>query len=514
MKAFVGSGLLGMPFAFKNSGIWLGSVAMLILSVITLHCILILVASQTEIAKRKMTQHLEEEQEKHATLHDNDSDSDDVSSFKPSQKSGGSAERTKSSSKNRSHHLLNDDRANSDYESTAGTYSSSENDISDAYQHQSPSTPLPYSATSTNAVEQPYTAGQLGDMTEFSLNVPPGDTLEQSAELEKFAPNTFGEVGEYALTRIGRIIIELLLVFTQTGFCIAYLIFISNNLHHHVPALQSWMCVGITGLLLIPFALIRNIKYLTPFSIISEFTLIVGLTLVIYFDVITLQPSRILWVAKQFPLSTFPTFLGVAIYSFEGVGLVLPIHNNMKKRSSFRVVVIIAFISYLILMMLFGLLGYLAFGEDVKDIITDDLDDHPVPRIVIDICLIIALFFTYPIQLFPVPELADSYLRSVSVLNNFVVHFAVRIAMVIFTVGGAILGGDYFGIILSYIGAVGGSSLAYTLPGLIHLVLFWKKNNWFWRLKDLTLALFGLGCLALTLVVNTYHIVTTGEGAG
>ena len=61
------------------------------------------------------------------------------------------------------------------------------------------------------------------------------------------------------------------------------------------------------------------------------------------------------------------------------------------------------------LYLTFGWCGYLSFGPDTKDLITQNLDPPMEGQydfaVVVKICLAVALFFTYPVMLFPVIKL-------------------------------------------------------------------------------------------------------------
>ena len=55
----------------------------------------------------------------------------------------------------------------------------------------------------------------------------------------------------------------------------------------------------------------------------------------------------------------------------------------------------------------FGILGYLIYGSNVPQIVTDTLTTGAVAQVV-RVTLIIAVMFTYPLQLYPVIEIAES----------------------------------------------------------------------------------------------------------
>ena len=74
---------------------------------------------------------------------------------------------------------------------------------------------------------------------------------------------------------------------------------------------------------------------------------------------------------KQLPL-----FFGTAVYAFEGIGVVLPIENQMKNKSELRGPVGVLNTSMVIVTCLYiavAFFGYLKYGEDVLGSITLNL---------------------------------------------------------------------------------------------------------------------------------------------
>ena len=55
----------------------------------------------------------------------------------------------------------------------------------------------------------------------------------------------------------------------------------------------------------------------------------------------------------------------------------------------------------------FGMLGYMIYGSNVPQILTDTLQTG-VPAQLVRVTLIIAVMMTYPLQLYPVVEIAES----------------------------------------------------------------------------------------------------------
>ena len=86
--------------------------------------------------------------------------------------------------------------------------------------------------------------------------------------------------------------------------------------------------------LLLPVILvcsIRNLKYLSPCSILANILEFVGLGIIFYFIFATPLPptGSVPWFSSA---AKFPIFFGTAIFAFEGISVVLPIENQMTKQ--------------------------------------------------------------------------------------------------------------------------------------------------------------------------------------
>ena len=78
-------------------------------------------------------------------------------------------------------------------------------------------------------------------------------------------------------------------------------------------------------------------------------------------------------------ISQYPLFFGTAMFTFEGIGVVLPIENQMKTPGDIRGwngVLNMAMAMVTSLYMAVGFFGYLKYGEDVLGSITLNLPNN------------------------------------------------------------------------------------------------------------------------------------------
>lgn len=175
-----------------------------------------------------------------------------------------------------------------------------------------------------------------------------------------------------------RKLVNVFLCVTQLGFCSVYFIFVTENFR------QIWQQYNIElgdkatmTIILIPIvltSLITNLKFLVPCSMIASVCMISGSAITLYYSTQDLpDPSTRNYVA---PINKLPLFFGTAIFAFEGISLVLPLQNAMKKPKNFYRPAGVLNIGWLIvstMFMVMGWLGYLKYGEEVQGSLTLNL---------------------------------------------------------------------------------------------------------------------------------------------
>lgn len=187
--------------------------------------------------------------------------------------------------------------------------------------------------------------------------------------------------------------------------------------------------------------------------------------------------------------------------------MVLPIENAMKRPQYymiyfFSVMSIISFI-----LVTFGSFGYLAFQEEINSIVTSNLPKTPLSNS-IRIALIYTLLTSFSIQLFPALDILENAIFSLRDLNYsfFSLKFwslhknpglieikrnIIRILVATSLVGVAVAI-PHFGLLLSLVGSLGSSCLAFVFPSLFHLKLYWKELSLLAKLRNIFLMGIGI----------------------
>ncbi|XP_050443668.1 proton-coupled amino acid transporter-like protein CG1139 isoform X3 [Adelges cooleyi] len=303
-------------------------------------------------------------------------------------------------------------------------------------------------------------------------------------------------------------LVNTFLTIDLLGCCCVYIVFVSQNLKQVMDVYVVEMNVRWYMLMLLPLVvvmnLIRNLKYLAPFSMIANF--LVGICMCITFWYVFQDvPS-----AKSLPYMAdwhlWPLFFGTAIFALEGIGVVMPLENSMKTPQHFIGCPSVLNIGMAIVVVLYstvGLFGYMKYGDKTQASITLNLPQHELLAQSVKIMIAVAIFLTYSLQFYVPFEIIWKATKHRFTSHPVLFEYLLRVALVIGTVGLAIAIPN-LGPFISLVGALCLSFLGLIIPSCIDLVTCWDDpgmGTLYWRLwKNLIIIAFGL----LGLVTGVY----------
>ncbi|XP_015953487.1 amino acid transporter AVT3B-like [Arachis duranensis] len=300
--------------------------------------------------------------------------------------------------------------------------------------------------------------------------------------------NSFGDLGYAIWGPFGKSFVDFMIVLSQFSFCVGYLIFVSTTLAY----LSKYDSIlGLTPKVLIhwacfPFQLALNaiptLTHLAPLSIFADIVDFAAKSVVMIEDVFICFENR----PNLKAFGGFPMFfygIGVAVYAFEGIGMVLPLESEAKDKEKFGDVLGLAMMLISILYGSFGALGYFAFGDETQEIITTNFGQGLISDLV-QFCLCINLFFTFPLMMNPVYEVIEGrfcdsryclWMRWLMVLGVSLVAIFV----------------PNFTDFLSLVGSSVCVILSFVMPALFHLVVFKEELGLKCVVRDGVIMFFG-----------------------
>jgi proton-coupled amino acid transporter len=227
--------------------------------------------------------------------------------------------------------------------------------------------------------------------------------------------DSFGELGFRTYGKPLKYSIMVSIIISQLGFVGTYILFTAENVGSFVREKYRWevssaTIVIVQCILLIPLVLIRNLTKLSFISLISSLFIVIGLVIIFYFCGLNLAQNGIGPNIEKFNSNSWSMLIGVAVTSFEGIGLVLPIESAMANPEKFPQVLSISMLIITTLFVSIGTMGYTSFGDQVKSIIILNLPQSNVGVQSIMILYSLAVFLTAPLQLFPAIKIGESIL--------------------------------------------------------------------------------------------------------
>ncbi|KAL4890290.1 transmembrane amino acid transporter protein-domain-containing protein [Aspergillus ambiguus] len=229
----------------------------------------------------------------------------------------------------------------------------------------------------------------------------------------------YGDIGERIAGPRLRSLILSSIALSQIGFVCACIIFTAENLHVFLRAVASdSILVWSTGALILlqvafltPMSWIRNISKLGPVALLADVFILIGLGYIYYYDIATmasrhgLEPS-----VRLFNPNAFTLTIGSCIFTFEGIGLILPVQSSMRRPEHFDRLLYIVMTIITILFTAVGALSYGTFGEHTHTEIFSNFPQNSRLVNVIQFLYSLAILVGTPIQLFPASRIVEGKL--------------------------------------------------------------------------------------------------------
>lgn len=158
-----------------------------------------------------------------------------------------------------------------------------------------------------------------------------------------------------------------------------YIVFVGKNVKQVVDHYSdSDLSIRIYMLMLLPFLIIMNmirkLKFLSPFSMLANVLIAVGVSITYYYIMQDLPAMNTRPMFASF--GQLPLFFGTAIFALEGIGVVMPLENNMKTPQHFTGCPGVLNLGMSIVVAMYactGFLGYWKYGDQTEGSITLNL---------------------------------------------------------------------------------------------------------------------------------------------
>lgn len=338
-------------------------------------------------------------------------------------------------------------------------------------------------------------------------------------------PASFGDMGGKLYGPKMRLAILTSIVFSQLGFVAAYTVFVAQNLQafvlgvtHCKTFIPTVWFILLQMAIFVPLSLVRKIAKLSSTALIADAFILFGIVYLFQYEIRTLLDNGLADV-KQFNSKSFPLFVGTAVFTFEGVGLVIPITESMKEPQRFPKALSGVMVVVMILFTTSGALSYGAFGSKTQTVVITNLPQDSKFVQAMLFLYSVAILLSTPLQLFPAVTVLErglfgkkngKYNTKVKFLKNLF-----RSSTVLLSCLFAWLGSSSLDVFVSFIGSVFCVPLCFIFPPLLSLKAM-PERSWLSKSGDVGILAFGVVAMAFSgsQSVKTLLFGAGGEGEG
>ncbi|GBP06439.1 Proton-coupled amino acid transporter-like protein pathetic [Eumeta japonica] len=311
-------------------------------------------------------------------------------------------------------------------------------------------------------------------------------------------------------SKLFRYAVDFIICFDLFGACCVYQIIIAktikqlveNNIHamdEGNPHLRIYILALLLPILLL--CMITTLKYLAPFTLVADLFIIVCVvaTVVYGYSVAPDISNRPGW--KN--VVGFFEFCGIAVFSMEGVGVSLPIENNMKNPMEFPKVLCAGMSVVVSFLVLVGFFGYWGYGEESSSPVTLNFPLETFP-LILRCLMAIMIFVTYALNFWAPFNLVWHYLaKRHDPAKHWLWERVYRAVFIAFITVIAVAFPN-IGNLMGLLGAFCLSNMGFIFPAIIELLVVWEEpglGRCNWRLwKNVFVIIIGI----LLFVAGTY----------
>ncbi|KAJ3148076.1 neutral amino acid transporter [Geranomyces variabilis] len=316
---------------------------------------------------------------------------------------------------------------------------------------------------------------------------------------------SFGDIGEHLYGQWMRQLVLGSIALSQAGFCCAYYIFIAQNLRDFLMVVSDcrlvwpdWVFIALQLAAYIPLSWVRKIKHFSITSLVADVFIMVGLAYILYLDVLTIATRGVATDFVWFNNQSFPLFVGTAMFAFEGICLILPIGESMKRPEQFGKVLCACTALIGAIFFSVGAAGYATFGAQVETVVFLNLPPG-APTQLVQLVYALAIVLSFPLTVYPTIRITEHALLGardgkhdvgVKWLKN-----GFRAALVAFLGVVAWFGADNLDKFVALVGCFACIPLSFIYPSLFHWHVAGSRLE---RAKDAALVGFGVVAMVYT----------------
>lgn len=331
--------------------------------------------------------------------------------------------------------------------------------------------------------------------------------------------HSFGDMGYQLYGNWMRNLINFSLVISQIGFSSAYIVFVSENLQAFILAVSDCKThIDIKYLILmqmiifLPLSLYRNINHIQKLALTADVFILLGLVYLYYYDILTIVGQGGVSDIVNFNKNDWTLFIGTAIFTFEGIGLIIPIQTSMKNPRKFPGVLALVMVIITIIFVSMGALSYAAYGSKTKTVVILNMPQDNKFVNGVQFIYSLAILLSTPLQIYPAIEITSQQLFSRTGKYNPYIKWkknVFRFFMVAVCATLAWVGSDDLDKFVSLVGSFACIPLVYIYPPMLHYKAVARTQ--LARVSNILICILGFIGMAYTTTLTVQSWVSGGK---
>ncbi|XP_046842299.1 vesicular inhibitory amino acid transporter-like [Xenia sp. Carnegie-2017] len=314
------------------------------------------------------------------------------------------------------------------------------------------------------------------------------------------ARSSYLEIGDAFSGRYGRTLVHFAQIFEQMSYCTLLLILSGSILEKSFPhmGLQRSDWTAVAAIMVLPNVLLKSV---TDVSWVSFLAVLIGQ--VVY----TILTGFCLWhlhrwetnAVPEFDISQYGVAVGIIVVSYASQPYMPAIEDSMTEPSRFPQVINVAYLAITGVKMGFGIIGFLTFQDQTKQVITRNIP-HGFLHLPINVLVLGLALSSYTIPVYTVFDLLQDINTSWFPLATLLegsdrLTQITLITLRCFVISLTLLTGviiPHFGLYMALVGNFTGMCLAFIFPAIFHMKICYDRLEWHHFTIDTLVALFGI----------------------
>ncbi|KAK9762150.1 hypothetical protein K7432_012393 [Basidiobolus ranarum] len=297
----------------------------------------------------------------------------------------------------------------------------------------------------------------------------------------------YSAVGEAAFGKFGKYLVEVFLLCFYFGVGCAFIMLIGINLKDMVDqtsvhlSRQVWTIIAAV-VIWIPFVIFKSMKEVEILAVFGTLATVFTVVVILIVGLKDLDESK-KYTHEFVKVSGIPIALASISLSFGGSPVFPAVEKTMKTPKAWTKILTCAMLTTLVLYILAGVIGYLAYGNTVVSPIFQNFPQGAVLTYAATAAITIHVLFAAPILLISFSLDIEKWLRIndtfMSKSKQYVYRPLLRTGlMVLFTLVSMYV--PAFGDFMSLVGALTNCQIIFVFPVVFYLKLYgWRTVPWY-----------------------------------